>query len=130
MLLFVVPLYLVVIAILFAGTARLAASLRGQKDLAWKHAFIFGVVAVPLFHVGSLIRLGSWLLPLIFLWLLPSLWGAWYFRMHVRLPSGEALSFREGFIRSLISVGMIFSVFLLLGIVLAVIDGPAVSGGG
>ena len=130
MMLIVAPLYLSVIALLFAGAAKFSANLRGRGSLAWKYALIFGAVAVPLFHVGGLMRFGSWLLPFICLWLLPSLWGAWYFRTHAKTENGDPFSFKEGFILALLSVGMIVTVFFFIGIVFILVDGPPISGGG
>jgi hypothetical protein len=105
----------------YAVLVKLAAFLLRQTQLSWKHALLFGLIALLVAAIGALAnRAAGQVLPALFVGLVgiavQLVLGGWYFGPRARTASGEPVGFSRGMLLSLVAFGIVFAVGVALAV--------------
>ena len=108
--------------LLFALLVKVAAFLLRRTTLSWKHALVFGLLALAVGAIGTVTNLASGrVLPPLLTGLvgiaIQVAVGGWYFGPRARTTANEPVGFVRGMLLSLIAFGIVF----VLGVVAAVL---------
>jgi hypothetical protein len=114
----------------YAVLFKLAAFLFRRARLSWRHALVFGLLALGVGAVGALgTRALGAALPALLLALVGVAFqlalGGWYFGPRVTSAQGQPFGFRKGVLLSLAAYAIVF----LVGVAAAVL-GPAMHNAG
>lgn len=110
------------VPVLYALLVKLAAVLLRRTKLSWKHAFLFGLLALVVGAIGTFgnLALGhtlpALLVGIVGIAIQLSL-GGWYFGPRAKNKEGEPIGFTRGMLLSLIALGIVFVVGVVSAIV-------------
>ena len=115
MLLSLVPF--VLMPVFYAMLVKVAAFLLRRIDLSWKHALLFGLIALTVGALGTFANLATGqALPALLAGLLgisiQLALAGWYFGSRARTASGELIGFTRGALLSLVALGLVFAIGL------------------
>ncbi|KQV60832.1 hypothetical protein ASC95_05240 [Pelomonas sp. Root1217] len=118
-----VPLLLV--PLLYAVLVKLAARLLRRMQLSWKHALLFGLIALVVGAIGTVANQSTGrVLPALVAGLLgvaiQLVVGGWYLGPRARTASGELIGFGRGALLSLVAFGIVFAIGIAAAFLLPV----------
>jgi hypothetical protein len=113
---------LALLFILYALLIKLAARIYRRSLLSWKHATVFGALAILVGGLGALVNYtsGSRLSPLLGVMLgltVQLALGGWYLGPRALAPGGKAVAFKGGALIAAIGFGLVFA----FGVVAAIL---------
>jgi hypothetical protein len=106
---------LVLLPVIYASLIKLAARLLRRTQLSWKHAILFGTIALVVGVIGTLANqsTGQVLPPLVAGLIGKAIQlalGGWYLGTRALAVSDEPVGFGRGVLLSLIALGIVFGI--------------------